>query len=195
MTTQINLKRYSIGQEIANLALAGVNGTQVQEGQVLIQAIIEDWREQADETDLELILMIGKSDLKHALQGKQPSDTCPAKSEKLKALQNIVLERQIEKLSTRSFQLARQVLDYQNHKEVLSEAKMIASEVQDLLKKVKQVQEPSVSRRLRRDLADADRKCLYILNGAAGAMSRRLNRYMQTIPQQEFTLFREKNIC
>lgn len=173
---QIQIKRYSIDKEIAHFALIGLSGEQAKEGRVLIQAIVNDWLSQADESDLEDILQIGKTDLAHTLQGQLPA-------EKLTTLRNLVLERQVQKLSTRAFGLARQVVNReQTYREAKMEANMVNAEVRRLLEKVKKVQDTSVKRRLLRDLADADLECLYVLNGAAGAMSRRLNRSTQPIP-------------
>jgi len=101
----------------------------------------------------------------------------------LAPLRNLVLERQVQKLEARAFGLARQVVNReQTCREAKMEANMVAAEVRYLLEKVNKVQDATVKRRVRRELADADLECLYVLNGGAGAMSRRLNRESQPIP-------------
>ena len=48
---QIQIKRYPIDKEMAHFALAGLSGEEAKEGRVLIQAIVNDWLDQADESD------------------------------------------------------------------------------------------------------------------------------------------------
>jgi hypothetical protein len=68
-----------------------------------------------------------------------------------------VLERQVEKLSGRSFRLGKQVVDHQkSFQEAAPEAKQIRAEIDDLLKKAKTLPEGDLKKRLLRNLADSD---------------------------------------
>jgi hypothetical protein len=171
---KMNNSQKTLYQEIADASLTGLKREQYEEGASLVQAIVDDWIAQADGVDIQDIVAFGKEDLENKLQGKNAE-------EKLVTLRNIVLERQVEKISGQSFQLAKQVVDHQkSFQEATSEVKKIRVEIDDLLKKVKQLPEGDLKKRLLRNLADSDLETIYILEKGKGAMSIRLNNYAQT---------------
>jgi hypothetical protein len=163
----------SVYQEVTKSTLAGLSGEKYEEGEALVQVIVDDWLAQAEGLDIEEIVEIGKEDLEAKLQGQNPE-------ERLVTLHNIVLEREVRQLSSQALRLAQQVVDgKKTFEDAKAEAKEINAEITKFLEEVKQVQDPSLNKRLRRSLADAGLECLYILNNGEGAMSIRLNRYAQ----------------
>jgi hypothetical protein len=170
---KMNNSQKTLYQEIADASLTGLTGEQYEEGASLVRVIVDDWIAQADGVDIQDIVEFGKEDLENKLQGKKAE-------EKLVTLRNIVLERQVEKLSGRTFQLAKQVVDRQkSFQEAAPEVKEIRVEIDDLLKKVKQLPDGDLKKRLLRNLADSDLETIYILEEGKGAMSIRLNNYAQ----------------
>lgn len=158
----------SLYEEVAAFALNGLIDEQFEEGRKHVEAIVDDWIDQADESDINEVVEIGQEELLESLVGQDAQ-------ERLGKLRRLVLERQVEKLSGRSLQLALKFAGGQrSSEEAGAEAALISEVVDALLPEVHALNDADLRRRLIRELADADFETRYILAGGSGIVSIRL---------------------
>lgn len=161
-------------QAVARATLGGLSGTAYEKGLELVKALVDDWYDGADGIDPDDLFQIGLNDLETAL-------AAVPQAEVVRKLEYMVLERKVELVSTRAFQLAQQVVDgKRTTTDAYASAKVIAGEIDDLLKPVRQIQDEDLKQRLSSQLADGDLELRYIMEGESGVMSIRLNRYLQS---------------
>lgn len=157
------------------VALSGLTVEQYAEARSYIHRIVQDWLQQADEDpalEREDLMAIGLEDLQNYLEGK-------AGASRLAALQFLALKPQVEQTSARAFILATQVYDQKITKEdAAPEAQKLRGQIFQLIPEVKVLDDPDRKRWLMRELADADLEIRYVIEDEEGAISIRLNHYI-----------------
>ncbi len=165
------IDRETIYADVSQIALIGLAGEPYAEGQTLVRALVDEWLS-ATQVDLSDMIRVGTADLAQALQNQTPVD-------RLTTLRNLVLERSVQRLSSRALRLARSVVDQPaTSNEVSPTAQQIANEIDSLLPNVKALTDAALQQRLMRELADADLEMRFVIEGAKGLVSIRLNRYV-----------------
>jgi len=161
--------------EAETLVLKGLSAEQSATAKTYIRSIVEDWLRQADESsslDRDDLVEIGLSDLHSALDSKNGEV-------RLATLQALALKPTVQKLSGQAFDLAKQIADGNvKRRTVARQAEQLQSQIQRLVQEVRSLKDEENKRLLTRDLNDADLEVRYVLEEEEGAISIRLNRYI-----------------
>lgn len=161
--------------QVETIALAGLDAEQSANAMPYIHNIVDDWLNQVDDgssLDAKDLVRIGLSDLERAIAGK-------TEEERLATLQSLAYKPIVQKTARQALELAKQVADGKISRQTIApEAKQLHTRIQTLIQEVKSFKDQASRRLLMRNLADGDLEIRYVLEEEEGAISIRLNRYI-----------------
>lgn len=158
--------------QVADEVLGDLQGPQREEAETLVGQLVDGWLDNLGDLDPDDVVAIGTRDLQRDLEGL-PGEQRVAK------LRDLVLDRQVSKVSTRAFQLARSVADDERSADdAADEAGALLLEIERLLPTVHSLDDEERKRRLLRSLADADMECHWVRDPDNAPTSIRLGRHL-----------------
>jgi hypothetical protein len=163
--------------QVETIALAGLNAEQSTDATPYIRTLVDDWLNQADDNsplDAKDLVRIGLSDLERDIAGKTGE-------ERLATLQSLAYEPIVQRTAGQALELAKQVADGTvSRQSVAPEAEQLHARIQTLIQEVKSFKDETNRRLLMRNLTDGDLEIRYVLEEEEGAISIRLNRYINS---------------
>jgi hypothetical protein len=160
----------AIKEDLRRAWLPGMGASEAREAEGLIRDLVADWaREANSDADPPAVLAIQKKDL---------DDLAASHPDRLDALRIAVLQRQLNRLSAKSYSLGTDLIDKRLSADAgRGQGHALLQEIDVLLPKLASIQDAEAAKRLRRDLNEARMEALYAVEGKA--MSIRLNHYLQ----------------
>lgn len=163
------IDRHGLLTELSPTWLVGLSGDDLEEGQRLLAALVDDWAAEADPTpDPQATLRFQREELDALGVDRDPAS-------RLAALRRRALGRRVDSLSARSYDLGRGVRAGTVDDEIgRREGKLMLAEVEALAAELRQLPADAALEPVRRELQEAMLDALYAVERKA--MSGRLAR-------------------
>lgn len=161
------MDRTELKQEIRDVV-----GSEEPETDALIDELLDDWqREAGEDADAPAILALLRSEFLDAVRARDAA-------RRHEVLLEHVLDRRIRRLSVRSLDLGRRVIEHAvTDEQARNQGEALMSAAQNIAPRIRELGDAEAVARLGRDLQEVTLEALYAIERKA--MSRRLQDYMR----------------